>query len=382
MSCFSMLKEINITIVGSDHYNTYGIVRSLGEKGLKSNVIILGTETNKSFVLKSKYVEQGVGFREPTDSIGTIIEYAGESNNILICCSDQAVDLITVHNELLRKHYILPLCNDIGMMHLLMGKSTITQMACKCGINTPKTWTIVNRQCPDSITYPCITKPETSTSGRKDDIVVCYTRQDLENIVNDPNRCANYAVQQYIEFEKEISILGAILADGTVVFSGCIDKIRTCMRGTSSFAKMIDNSILGETKNNLEELLKKTGYHGLFSAEFLLKDGLYYFLEVNFRNDGNSYVATATGINLPYLWINSYFNITKESIPKGKYPCYFMLDIEDFLAIRRNGISFTEWKKNLHMANTCLVYNNHDKKPFYQKLFNILLSVTKSKLSL
>lgn len=374
-----MLNKINVTIIGSDHYNTYGVVRSLGEKGLKSNVIILGTDTKKSFVLKSKYVKQGSGFLVSTDSIERIIEYAGESNNILICCSDQAVDFITYHNELLKKQYILPICNNPAMMRKVMKKSIITQMANKCGINTPKTWTIVNRQIPDSITYPCITKPETSTSGRKDDLVVCYTQQDLEKVVKDHNRCANYAVQQYIKFEKELSILGTILKDGTVVFSGCIDKIRTCMIGTSSYAKMIDNSILGETKTRLEELLKMTGYHGLFSAEFLLKDGIYYFLEVNFRNDGNSYVATAAGINLPYIWINSYFNITKES-SKGNFPCYFMLDIEDFLAIRRNGVSFTEWKHDLYTTNTCLVYNKQDKRPFYKKLSNILLSIAKSKL--
>lgn len=374
-----MLNKINVTIIGSDHYNTYGVVRSLGEKGLKSNVIILGTDTKKSFVLKSKYVKQGSGFLVSTDSIERIIEYAGESNNILICCSDQAVDFITYHNELLKKQYILPICNNPAMMRKVMKKSIITQMANKCGINTPKTWTIVNRQIPDSITYPCITKPEKSTSGRKDDLVVCYTQQDLEKVVKDHNRCANYAVQQYIKFEKELSILGTILKDGTVVFSGCIDKIRTCMIGTSSYAKMIDNSILGETKTRLEELLKMTGYHGLFSAEFLLKDGIYYFLEVNFRNDGNSYVATAAGINLPYIWINSYFNITKES-SKGNFPCYFMLDIEDFLAIRRNGVSFTEWKHDLYTTNTCLVYNKQDKRPFYKKLSNILLSIAKSKL--
>ena len=39
-----MQQEINVTIVGGDHYNTYGIVRSLGAKGLKSNVVVLGTE--------------------------------------------------------------------------------------------------------------------------------------------------------------------------------------------------------------------------------------------------------------------------------------------------------------------------------------------------
>lgn len=377
-----MQQEINVTIVGGDHYNTYGIVRSLGAKGLKSNVVVLGTEVSKSFVLKSKYVKRGDCFLKASDSINTIIQYADTQNNILICCSDEAEELAIANHGRLKDKYILPVSADVEHMRFLMSKSYISKLAEECGICIPKTWTIANRYIPATIEFPCITKPETSTSGRKSDIVVCHDVQELEQIVKDSHRCANYAVQQYIDYEKEVSILGAVLADGSVVFSGCIDKIRTCMIGTSSFARMEDNSILGDTKNRLEILLKKTNYRGLFSAEFLLKKGVYYFLEVNFRNDGNTYVATAAGINLPYLWINSYFHITREMDQQGKYPCYFMLDIEDFLAIRRNGISLSEWFRNLHTANACLVYDKLDKKPFYKKLSNVILTIAKSKLSL
>ena len=360
-----MQQAVNITVVGGDHYNTYGIVRSLGEKGLYSNVVILGTTKQKSFVVRSKYIKHAVGFQNPSDSIDAILQLAEPGDNILICCSDEAEELILDNQSKLKDKYILPVCKDVERMHLLMSKSYISKLASDCGMSIPKTWTILNRKIPVLIEFPCITKPETSTSGSKEDIVVCYNMQELSTIVNDPHRCSNFVVQQYIDFEKEISILGAVLMDGTVVFSGCIDKIRTCMIGTSSFAKMVDNSILGNTMQYIEALLKKSGYRGLFSAEFLLKEDVYYFLEVNFRNDGNTYVATAAGINLPYLWINSYFHLNKEDIPHGKYPCFFMLDIEDFLAIRRNRISFSEWRKNLHTANTCLVYNKMDRKPFF-----------------
>ena len=376
----SMFINLNVTILGGDHYNTYGIVRSLGEMGVLSNVVILGTSTHNSFVLKSKYVNQGVGVINKPGCIEKIIQFAGKSDNILICCSDEAVELIINNYDKLNKLYILPVCANVNFMLKYMSKSYITKMAEGCDLIVPKTWTIIDRQIPDKIEYPCITKPEKSTKGKKSDIVICNTQEELEHIINDEHRCSDFVVQQLIKYDKEISILGAVLADGKVVFSGCIEKIRTCMIGTSSFAKMVDNALLGRTKNKLEELLKKTGYRGLFSAEFLQSKDNFYFLEVNFRNDGNTYVATASGLNLPYIWINSYFNLPVNSNFPLKYPCYFMLDIEDLLSIKRNCITYKEWREDMRKSNIFLVYNKKDKKPFVKKISNTIQTIIKTKI--
>ena len=49
------------------------------------------------------------------------------------------------------------------------------------------------------------------------------------------------------------------------------------------------------------EYINVLGYSGLFSVEFLLSNsGEAYFLEVNLRNDGNGYLPTYGGVNLPY----------------------------------------------------------------------------------
>ena len=47
-----------VLVIGADHHNTLGIVESLGEKGIKSYVLIVA-EAKSSFVLKSKYVIEG-----------------------------------------------------------------------------------------------------------------------------------------------------------------------------------------------------------------------------------------------------------------------------------------------------------------------------------
>lgn len=375
------MDKYKVFILGGDHYNTYGVVRSLGEKGIISNVAIIGTHSNDSFVLKSKYIEMGDAFIEKDESINFLISNASKfCKNILICCCDDAEELVMDHYKELRELFVLPICDSIESQKAFMNKSVITKLAEGHGLTTPNTWKAVNRQIPDVITYPCITKPETSTSGRKSDIVKCRNREELENVIYDQHRCSDFTIQQFIEFEKEISILGTVLYDGTIVFSGCIEKIRTCMIGTSSFARMVDNSIIGDNKEKLVKLLKSTTYRGLFSAEFLLKDGILYFLEVNFRNDGNTYVATASGLNLPYLYVQSWLSQDKFEIPVPKFPCYFMLDIEDFISNVLSGrTNYVEWIRNLHQVDCCLVYNKKDKRPFQKKLIYIIISLIKRK---
>lgn len=360
---------MEVVIIGNDHYNTYGVLRSLGEKGINSDVILLNCNKKESYVLHSQYVNNGYACSS-FDEVFNILKGYNGIKGLIICCSDDAEEFVVNHCEVLSKHFVLPVCENPIETIRLMNKDVIGILAQQYRIKTPATWQIKNRQIPEGIEYPCITKPINSVSGKKSDIVVCQNISELNEIVSDKTRCSDFVVQKYIAFEKEVSILGAVLANGEVVFSGCIDKLRTCMIGTTSFGVMIDNNLLGENISKLEDMLKSTGYRGLFSAEFIVKDGEYYFLEVNFRNDGNTYVATASGLNLPFLYVQSIIDKGIQLSNEVNYPCYFMLDIEDFLALRRNNVSLSQWRKDLRMTHICLVYNKRDVEPFKKKVRN------------
>ena len=66
-------KDIRIVVIGSDHYNTYGIVRSLGEAGLRLYAIILGRDKGKSFVLKIRYIANGFCCRMQENAIEVML---------------------------------------------------------------------------------------------------------------------------------------------------------------------------------------------------------------------------------------------------------------------------------------------------------------------
>jgi DUF1009 family protein len=47
-----------VVIIGGNHQNPLGVIESMGQKGLNPYVIVL-SNLKRSFVLKSKYIEQG-----------------------------------------------------------------------------------------------------------------------------------------------------------------------------------------------------------------------------------------------------------------------------------------------------------------------------------
>ena len=370
--------EYRVVIIGGDHYNTYGVVRSLGEEGIKTDVIIIGCRKRRSFVLRSRYVLNGYCFFDHQGIVKCLLSnYSCDTTNIVICCSDAAEELVLEHYEQLSEKFVLPVCQDYQDTIQLMNKKTISDLAVKFGIRVPRTWLVINRLLPNGIVYPCITKPLSSTKGHKSDIVKCTNEEELLQIISDENRCTDFVVQEYIEYENEVSVLGVALANGKVCLSGCINKLRTCMIGTTSFGVMVDNSLLGDNITKLETMMKSIRFQGLFSAEFLFKDGIFYFLEVNFRNDGNTYVATASGNNLPMRYVKSLVGCDIHDSHKCVYPCFFMLDMEDFFAIKRNHISVRQWYNDFRRANICLVFNKLDKKPFNRKLKSVFAEAIK-----
>lgn len=359
------LQGFKVIVLGGDHYNTYGVIRSLGEAGISPYVFLIVKDRKHSYVVKSRYAKQVIIVPKCNDLSHLLLENIDGDNNIVICCSDEAEELILEHYEELSPRFILPVCRDYHKTKELMNKMSIGSFAQEYGISVPRSWVIVKGDVPYDIDYPCITKPLYSVKGGKEDIVRCDSPSDLEAVLY-THSCTQFLVQEYVPYEKEVSILGAALPNGDVIFSGCIDKIRTCMIGTSSFAVMNDNLVLGDNLPKLRDLIIGSGYRGLFSAEFLLYKDVFYFLEVNFRNDGNAYVSTASGVNLPFQYVLSFIDPTYH-VDSGKYPCYFMLELEDLLSKKRNHVSLRQWFNDVRRTDCFLVYDKKDKAPFIKK---------------
>ena len=83
-----------VIVIGTDHHNTLGIIRSLGEEG-KLPIVML-PNLKLAFITKSKYINKVIWFDKPNDVIDILLrDYVNETNKaIIICAEDVSISVI------------------------------------------------------------------------------------------------------------------------------------------------------------------------------------------------------------------------------------------------------------------------------------------------
>ena len=117
--------------------------------------------------------------------------------------------------------------------------------------------------------------------------------------------------------------------------------------------------------------LNKINYSGMFSAEFLFSKGIYYFLEVNLRNDATMMLSTRSGFNLPHYLCLSCEN---KKVYYDKYTfkkVYFMDTLLDFRHVFKRNINVFIWLKQFFYSYS-YYFDKKDMKPAFYYLFSIV----------
>lgn len=357
-----------VIVIGSDHHNTLGVLRSLGERGIKSDLLIV-TQSKMTFVNYSKYVEKSFIVRQ-VDEILTILlsQYRDETHKpVLICCSDTAMGIIDENRDELSRSFFLPGSNVQGQISALMNKKEMAKLAESIGLNVPHS-TYLENPLNDlmQIKLPCIIKPIESRKGSKKELSICKTFKDIESY-SEKYDLQNYQIQDYIDKDFEFQLIGCSTKNEIIIPGVSIIK-RPCKGSNTSF---LYYSPLKEgfcAIGKCKEFVKRTGYHGLFSLEFLRdKDGQDYFMEINFRNDGNAICVTAAGMSLPYIWYldcigEDYYSESKKTIS----PVYVMPDIAELKLLVTRQISLREYIDDFRKTDRFMEYDRMDEKPFWK----------------
>lgn len=365
-----------VIVVGNNHHNTLGVLRSLGERGIKPELII--TDDTLKFVTTCKYVGSIYTIHK-AEEVVLILQSLKQSGAmpIVICCDDKSIAEIDKHYDELSKYFHLPNAGQQGRINFLMSKLEQQKLANKAGLLSPRTWRVYgNTTLPTDVVYPCIVKTDSSIDGGKIDIKVCYNRDELQS---NTSRSVEYIIQEYIEKEYELNVVACSLNNGKdIVVPGVIHKIREypAKGGSSSFSVLKNcNEYPHLPLDGIKRMLELTQYEGLFSIEFVCKDGLCYFLEVNFRNDGNGYVPTSAGCNLHYIWCCHKSGVAVEDFSVHT-PHYFMADVRDILhVIKDKQLKVGEWLNDFRRTDCFLLYNRRDSKPFRVYMRSYLGSV-------
>lgn len=375
--------EENIIIIGGLHHNTLGVIRSLGEDGIKSNnmiIVLIGKNINKKNIIsKSKYTsEENIAYLDSdSEIVSWMLEHKQKmKSSCVICCSDGSAEVVIKNHKLLKDYYLIPGLNM--NVEQLMDKSVQNEIANKVGMNIPKNIIVSMDQSFEWNLFPCITKPIKSVEGGgKADIHIINTNDELKEVL--PTISAKHIeIQQYVDKEIEYQLIGCSLNAGeTIIIPGFTTILRQPPNTNTGYLKYSPISKLNYDKKAVEDFIKEIGYSGLFSVEFIRdKEGIDYFLEINMRNDGNAYCVKCAGVNLPFIWCASLLgkDITKlkKDIIKSVY------FIPDFIDAKMGieSVGFIKWVYQFFAAKSHSLYSVRDMKPFlfvFKEYLSILI---------
>ena len=365
-----------VIVFGNDHTNSVGVIQSLGMVGYKSIGLLFGNRSD--FVKSSRYTARVITSKDPQSCIEKLLKNIPKSNSKIpiIACCDMAALTLERNADKLKKYFVFEHSTNYTLDYLARKENQVW-MASEVGFNVPKSWNLQDsKEIPADVCFPCLIKPLVSCEGAKSDIRVCRSFEELKMNLNTLGHTRNVLLQQYIERDYEISILGCGLTSSDCIIPAVENKLTLYPKyvGLECLADMQpleDESI----KSSIRKLIKMTGYVGLFSVEMMhcKNDNKFYFTEINLRNDGAEALVTKYGANLPLNHVEDLLGIplTKQ---REFHPGFYIWDMHHFLSLVHGDISFMTWIKEIRKSNGFMLYFANDKKPFFKQYSNWILS--------
>ena len=354
-----------VVVFCSDVYTSIGLIRCLGEAGHRPECVIYGPQRN--WTLASRYISKGFGFDTKEEAIKFLVdEYPTEQiKPILLTIPDPPAYLVDKYYNLLKYKFILSNAGEQGRIIYWMNKEHISELAHKYGFKIP--WTIRLSKAspiPKDLKYPVFTKNVTSSDGGKFDEGICNNYQELldrqQSITSN-----EFLVMQYINRKAEVNYLG--LAIGGKVYIDYHDLRERFPKAGYGHYNSFHKVRHDEFYERMICMMKETNYEGLFDVEFLVDaDGSYYFMEINFRVDGEVY-KLVPGINYPAEWcrlIELPTNSLPDSLETRKEYIVGITEIEDFKTSVIGGlVNPLKWLVEFLKADKRMMFNMKDPLP-------------------
>lgn len=364
---------MNTIVIGGTHHNSLGVIRALGEKGYKVEFVNISIGQKKTdYVAKSKYIT----VYQPLSSIDEMFDYLKrrpilEKKEVIISCADVVTEHLNIHFDELSERYILPGITQQGKMVNLMDKTTMIEMAAKRGIYAPTVWNLSTDI--NQVSYPCITKCHVSSHGGKSNIVIFHSKKDLDAFLQ-TNRGELFA-QAYINKKEEVQLIGCSLRDGEEVIIPGMSKIIRSQPNTNT--GFLEYGPIDPFYNDITEraklYIRDCRYSGLFSFEIIRGvDDKIWFLEINFRNDGNAWCVTKSGINLPVIWVKACLGEEYQHEINAPSHILMMPEFQDFKLVLQRKVTLKQWYKDWKRTDFFMEYDINDKRPFYFAVLNKL----------
>jgi predicted ATP-grasp superfamily ATP-dependent carboligase len=367
-----------VIILGNDHTNTLGLTQVLGREGFYVIACVWGDK--RGLVKASRYCKELYGGANSNVCVDILASFPqeteGEKIPIIASCDDAAL-VLEQNRENLKERFLFEHTQGSYSIEQLLEKELQVKLAINAGFNVPQSWMLEEYEAQiNTIKYPILIKPLASLRGAKADIRICRNREDVNKNLSSLQHTQKVIVQQYIDHDYEISILGCGLSSGDVKIP-CVENKLTLypkyvgLECLANMQPLTDECIIRPIK----KLITAIEYVGLFSVEMMhnREDGKFYFTEINLRNDGANSFVYKYGVNLPLMHIcdlhGQAISETSETAPG-----YYIWDMHHFMSLLHRDISFQTWLKEIKLSHGFLTYFPEDKKPFFKQYSNWFLN--------
>ena len=315
-------------VIGQGYTGRLGLVHSLAAAGCSSKIVVLHprAKDGKPYVPQkqsdalSKYVTDCFYCENYNEEmlLDTLLHKCAEPGKkpLIVPDNDFSAAFVDAHQEELAPYFLLP--HGRGgedAVEAWMDKFRQKALARTVGLNVAEAVVVESVQyagpLPDGIVYPCFVKPLASLAGGK----MWLTRCDDEAALR---KCMKYAfdrrgnllmlVEEFKQIGTEYATVG--FTDGTdVSIPGVLQIVRMGKGwhfGVAVQGKVLPPEGWEDTLSLFRELVRRTGFKGLFDIDFYESGGKIYFCELNLRFGGSGYAFTRLGVNLPQMMWQSF----------------------------------------------------------------------------
>ncbi|MCC6907847.1 MAG: hypothetical protein IT430_07905 [Phycisphaerales bacterium] len=370
--------------------NGLSVVRSFGRRGIP--VVAVDSYTDRAG-LGSRYAKVIFAptniIEDESPWLDFLIKLASREAEkpILFPTEDAYVLFIAKHREELGTCYDFNLPPD-EVVQASVSKLGTHALAVKCDIPTPWTYLVQTyedyERIKDQVSFPCALKPSLAHVWLRkytdEKLLVIERPEQLHERLRELMRLGIEVILQEIipGGDEQVFVFGVYVGrSGQVLGHTVMHKLRQWPVdfGVGAFDVSVIEPGLKETAF---ELIRKSGYRGMASTEYMLdpRDGLYKLIDINPRTCMIGELAIASGVDLPYLYYRDVIGDQVEPVEPCKlgvkWFC-FEWDLKSFLEHRRRGeLTLRGWLASLRGKRVCAYYAADDPKPFFTAMIQLV----------
>jgi predicted ATP-grasp superfamily ATP-dependent carboligase len=327
----------------------YAVIRALADMDI---YIIAITYEKRDVAQLSRYVSEVMHSPSPDDEEGfvqcllqNIDRWSGA---LLLETGDSAAIALSKNKERLSKYYRIA-TPDWDVLNIFIEKEKTYALAKQFDIPHPKSIPlsgVENIRTISDILYPCILKPVLSSPFTSKFHTKNFEVNNDAELREKFKLCQDAGLSMILQEiipgpdDNIYKMQGYINSQGRLVGKFFYRKLRQHPPQFGIARVGISTYRLPEVERLTEELLTRANYRGYFSNEFKLdpRDGLLKLIENNCRMPRSGMLATACGINFPWLIyedlvLNQQSDITKYKV--GTYWIDFWTDLYNSLFRRK-----------------------------------------------